>query len=75
MRLSTSHCKNHLRSETSHRASELDIRTIVRNGDVLLNTCKDIGLAVNIGKTKHMEIGRHRGMIANAQTKIGGNSL
>ena len=43
-----------------------DIRTIERNADVLLNACKDIGLAVNIGKTKYMEIGRHRGMIANA---------
>ena len=31
-----------------------DIRTIERNGDVLLHACKDIGLAVNIGKTKYM---------------------
>ena len=38
---------------------EYDIRTIERNRptDVLLNACKDIGLAVNIGKTKYMEIG------------------
>jgi len=42
-----------------------DIRAIERNADVLLNACKDIGLAVNTGKTKNMEIGRHRGMIAN----------
>ena len=33
---------------------------------MLLNACKDIGLAVNIGKTNYMEIGRHRGVIANA---------
>ena len=33
--------------------------------------CKDIGLAVNTGKTKYMEKGRHRGMIANAHIKIG----
>ena len=26
-----------------------DIRTIERNADVLLNACKGIGLAVNIG--------------------------
>jgi len=32
---------------------------------VLLNTCKDTGLAVNTGKTKYMEIGAHRGIIAN----------
>ena len=45
-----------------------------RNADVLLNACKDIGLAVNTGKTKYMEIGPHRGMIANAHTKIGSKS-
>ena len=28
--------------------------------DVLLNACKDIGLAVKIGKTKYMEIGHHQ---------------
>ena len=42
-----------------------DIRTIERNADVLLNVCKDIGLAVNTGKTKYMEIGPHRGMQMN----------
>ena len=29
-----------------------DIKTTERNADVLLNACKDIGLAVNIGKIK-----------------------
>jgi hypothetical protein len=28
----------------------------------------------NIGKTKYMEIGRHRGMIANEYIRIGSNS-
>ena len=51
-----------------------DIGTIERNSDVLLNACKDIGLAVNTGKTKYMEIGRHRGMIANEQITIGSNN-
>ena len=41
---------------------------------MLLNACKDIDLAVNIGKTKYMEIGRHRDMIPNAHIKIGSNS-
>ena len=45
-----------------------DIRTIERNTDVLLNACKDIGLAVNTEKTKYMEIGGHQGMIANEHT-------
>ena len=45
-----------------------------KNADVLLNACKDIGLVVNIGKTKYMEIGRHRDIIANAHIKIGSNS-
>ena len=51
-----------------------DIREIERNADVLLNACKDIGLAVNTGKTKYMGIGRHRGVIANAYIKIDSNS-
>ena len=42
-----------------------DIRTIERNVDVLLNACKDLGLAVNTGKTKYIEIGCHWDMIAN----------
>ena len=33
-----------------------DIRTMERNTEVLLNACKDNGLAVNTGKTKYMEI-------------------
>ena len=41
---------------------------------MLLNACKEIGLAINIGKTTYMEIGRHRGMIATAHIKIGSNS-
>ena len=41
---------------------------------MLLNACKVIGLAVSTGKTEYMEIGRHRGMIANAHIKIGSNS-
>ena len=34
---------------------------------MLLNACKDIGLAVNTGKTKYMEIGPHGRMVANEQ--------
>ena len=41
---------------------------------MLLNTCKDIGLAVNTGETKYMEIGRIRDMIANEYIRIGSNS-
>ena len=50
------------------------IRTIERNADVLLNACKDVGLAVNTGKSKYMEIGHNRGMIVNEHIKIGINS-
>ena len=39
-----------------------NIKTVERNADVLLNACKNINLAVNIGKTQYMEVGRHRGM-------------
>jgi hypothetical protein len=41
---------------------------------VLLNVCKDIGLAVNTGKTKYKKKGRHRNMIANEHIRIGSNS-
>jgi hypothetical protein len=51
-----------------------DIRTIERNADLLLNVFKYISLAVNIGKTKYMEIERHRDMIANEHIQIGSNS-
>ena len=30
--------------------------------DVLLNAYRDIGLSVNTGETKHMEIGRHQAL-------------
>ena len=33
-----------------------------------------IGLAVNTGKTKYMEVGRHRGMMANEHVRIGSKS-
>jgi hypothetical protein len=36
-----------------------DIRTIERNSDVLFNACRGIGLELNTGKTKYMEIGHH----------------
>ena len=40
---------------------------------MLLNACKDISLAVKIGKTKYMEIGLYRGMIANKHIRICSN--
>ena len=51
-------------STTSSNSASLSTSTIQRNAHVLLNACKDIGLAVNTGKTKYMEIG-HRVVIAN----------
>ena len=47
-----------------------DIRTTERNADVLLNAFKDIGLAVNTGKTKYIEMRRNRGIIVNALINI-----
>ena len=41
---------------------------------MLLNACKDIGLAVNIGKVRHMEVGCHLGLIADEQIMEGINS-
>jgi hypothetical protein len=45
-----------------------------KKADVLLNACKDVGLAVKIGKTKYMEIERNRGMRANANTRVCSNA-
>ena len=52
-----------------------DIRTIKRNAEVLLIACKDIGLAVNTGKIKYMEVGCHRGMMANEHIPIGSRAI
>ena len=38
---------------------DVNFKAMERNADVLLNACKDISLAVHIGKTKYMEVGRH----------------
>ena len=37
---------------------------------MLLNAFKDIGLAVNIRKTKYMEVESHRGMNANEHITV-----
>jgi len=41
---------------------------------MLLNACKDIGLAVNVGKTKYKEVGRRRGTMANQHIMVKNNS-
>ena len=51
-----------------------DVRIIEGNPDELLNFCKDISLAVNSGKTKYMEVERHRSMMANEHITVGSNS-
>jgi hypothetical protein len=37
----------------------------MKKRNVLLNIRKDIGLVVNTGKTKYMELGRHRITMGN----------
>ena len=39
------------------------IKGIERNAHVLLNACKEIGLAVNMGNTKYMKMTCHQGMV------------
>ena len=39
-----------------------------------LNVHNDVGLAVNTGKSKYMEVGRHRGRMANEHITTGSNS-
>jgi hypothetical protein len=45
-----------------------------RNADVWINACKDIGLAVNKGKTKYLEVARHRSMMENEKITEDSNS-
>jgi hypothetical protein len=51
-----------------------DVRTIKRKTEVSLIACKEIGLAVNTRKTKYMEVGSHRVLMANEYIAIGSNS-
>ena len=37
----------------------------IGNAEVLLNVCKDTGLALNSGKTKYMEVGSRQSMMGN----------
>ena len=41
---------------------------------MLLNACKDIGLTVNTGQTKYMEVGHTRVLIVNEHITAGSNS-
>ena len=56
------------------RMVKFDNRTIEKNPDVLLNACKDIGLAGNTAKTKYIEIGCHLCLIAYEDIRLGSNS-
>ena len=47
------------------------IRITEINANMLLNACKNIGLAENIEKTMYMEVGHYRGMRANEHITIG----
>ena len=48
-----------------------DVGIIERDADMLLNAFKDIGLAVNTGKTKYMELGCRRDIMANEHIAVG----
>ena len=41
---------------------------------IYFSSSKDIGLAVNTGKTKYIQLGRHQDMIANVHISTGSNS-
>ena len=50
-----------------------DITRIERNAHALLNACKNMGLAVNIGKTKNTEVGYRMIMVVNEHITVGSN--
>ena len=47
-----------------------DAIKIERNSNIVLNVCKDVGLAVNIRKTKYTEVGRHRVKVVNEHIMV-----
>ena len=63
--------------QQNRASTDMDPTSLWRQGtsDPKVNYVSwQFGVAVNTGKTKCMEIGRHRGMRANAHIKIGSNS-
>ena len=46
---------------------------IETKADMLLNACKDIGLAVKIGNIKYMKAGCHRDTLANEHITVVSN--
>ena len=66
---------NYICMSLGYTSSGLVIPVISISKNVFfINACRDIGLSVKTRKTKYMEVGSHRGMIANAHIKIGSNS-
>ena len=49
-------------------------RAIQRKPVVLLAACKNVDLAVNLAKTKYLEVGRHKGMTVNEHVIVVSNS-
>ena len=67
--------KSSLRGQGKPEDSLINIViAIIIVAEVLLNACKNIGLAVNTRKTKYMEIGYHAGTMANEHIMLDSNS-
>ena len=43
---------------------------IERNPNILLRACKNIGLVINIGKIKYIEIGYQQGLVENERIMV-----
>jgi hypothetical protein len=54
---------------------EDNIDTIKKNTETLIDTNKEVGLEINVEKTKYMLLSRHQNVGQNWQIKIGDGSF
>jgi hypothetical protein len=52
-----------------------NIDTIKKNTESLIDASKEIGLEINVDKTKYMLLSRHQNVAHNRDTKIANRSL
>jgi hypothetical protein len=68
--------KNSPHRESNLRPSGLDnIDTIKKNTETLINASKEVGLEINVEKTKYMLLSRHQNVGQNRDIKIGKRSF
>jgi hypothetical protein len=52
-----------------------NIDTIKKNMEILIDACKEVGLEINVDKTKYMLLSRHQNVGQNRDIKIANRSF